>query len=229
MPPRLGLRRLPAVLEDLVALRNLSALNNPSYLAAPFSTSSRVLYPAPVKKKPSQGGAPRKGQKTLKIKKDRTPRHVKKVDPTERLAFKNRIVLSNTNANEVALPDLDVDNMVAQDSIGKMFAIPGPIVDSLRAVGAFQRGQKWDTFRKPATLLRQEAWELGKLIEQISAAEEDAPSARKVIYGDKRTGKTVLLLQAMTMAFLKNWVVINIPECELAKEVGFFFGLKELI
>ncbi|KAG8525352.1 uncharacterized protein KY384_008996 [Bacidia gigantensis] len=37
-------------------------------------------------------------------------------------------------------------------------------------------------------------------------------TARRLIVGERGTGKTTMLLQAMTMAFLKGWVVINIPE-----------------
>ena len=35
---------------------------------------------------------------------------------------------------------------------------------------------------------------------------------RRLLSGEKWTGKSVLMLQAQAMAFLKGWVVITIPE-----------------
>jgi small subunit ribosomal protein S29 len=56
---------------------------------------------------------------------------------------------------------------------------------------------------------------MGRLFEKISGegdAAEKGKVVKKVITGTKGTGKTVHLLQAMSMAFLKKWVVVTIPE-----------------
>ena len=60
-------------------------------------------------------------------------------------------------------------------------------------------------------LMRKDTLDMAKEIEGISR-ETREKSIRRVFVGERGSGKTVMLLQAMTMAFLKGWVVINIPE-----------------
>jgi len=103
-------------------------------------------------------------------------------------------------------------------------ALPDELVDSLRAVEAFKVNQGWSFFRKPATLIREEAFEMSRLMDEIAAKVPDerlegsggedqrGKTIRRIIYGERAAGKSVLLLQSMSMAFLKGWVVINIPE-----------------
>ena len=70
-------------------------------------------------------------------------------------------------------------------------------------------------FRRPGTLVRRETLELARLVEKIEDGEEKGKTVRKIVAGARGTGKTVYLLQAITMAFLKNWVVITVPEGNL--------------
>ena len=92
-------------------------------------------------------------------------------------------------------------------------ALPDELVDSLRALEAFKVGQAWGFFRRPATLIREEAFELGTKMDTITTNGNKNPiMERRVVHGERATGKSVLLLQAMTMAFLKDWIVISIPE-----------------
>ncbi|KAF9640568.1 Ribosomal protein S23/S29 mitochondrial [Lasiodiplodia theobromae] len=85
-----------------------------------------------------------------------------------------------------------------------------PVVDQLRAVDAFKPNQGWGLFRRPAMLARRETVELGRLVSAVEA--EPGKKVTKIIHGDRASGKTTLLLQAMSMAFLKGWVVINFPD-----------------
>jgi small subunit ribosomal protein S29 len=39
-----------------------------------------------------------------------------------------------------------------------------------------------------------------------------ALTLKQVITGERSTGKSLLLLQAMSMAYLNNWIVLNVPE-----------------
>lgn len=94
---------------------------------------------------------------------------------------------------------------------GQVLGIPGPVVDQLRAVEAFKVAQGWPLFRRPAMLMRKDTLDLAKEIDDISANTQDK-TIQRVFVGERGSGKTVMLLQAMTMAFLKGWVVINIPE-----------------
>jgi small subunit ribosomal protein S29 len=216
MPPRTCVRRLSAAVDDATIFR-VRSLHLCRVPCASFSTTTPRTATPPKKSKVAayQSTMPKKGRKTLRIKKDAPPH-----DPTigtaeERKAFKTRIVLSNTNANDVpGLQDLGIDTMFSPDSRGKVFKLPGAVVDSLRTVGAFKRGQGWNNYKKPSFLMTQEAWDIGQSMQKNSVASDVAKTLRKIVVGERKSGKSVLLLQAMTMAFLQGWVVINIPECK---------------
>lgn len=130
----------------------------------------------------------------------------------ERKALRKRIVVSNTNALEVeGMRDINAESILDGSLRGQVLGIPGPVVDQLRAVEAFKVSQGWPLFRRPAMLIRQETVDLGKEMQDIEA-EGSRNTIRRVLVGERGSGKTLMLLQAMTMAFLKGWIVINIPE-----------------
>ena len=176
-------------------------------LSASFSTSS-------VFRKASTP-APRRGEKTtFRVKKKIRLNESKARPPApgERRAMRKRIVLSNTNAFEVAgMADLDTNTMVDRECRGSVLGIPGPVVDQLRAIEAFKPTQSWAFFRRPGVLFREETLELGLIFDKISEGASNRV-VRKLIVGERGSGKSLYLLQAISMAFLKNWVVINIPE-----------------
>lgn len=184
-------------------------------------TTSPSLSILPPKKKPRTGQAEKnvKGVKGVKgatfVKKKGRPQGVdraKKPAIGERKAIRKRIVLSNTNALEVqGLNDITAQSMIDESLRGQVLGIPGPVVDQLRAVEAFKVAQGWPLFRRPAMLMRKDTLEMAREIEDIGARTQDK-TIRRVFVGERGSGKTVMLLQAMTMAFLKGWVVINIPE-----------------
>jgi len=135
----------------------------------------------------------------------------------ERKAARNRIVLSNINALEVpSMADLSTENMADAEQIGKVLGLEGPLLDQLREVKAFKRTQNWSMFRRPATLIREETVNLGQDFEDVNDSIQDPKmglrTIRQVITGPRSSGKSLLLLQAMSMAFLNKWVVINVPE-----------------
>jgi small subunit ribosomal protein S29 len=170
-------------------------------------------------------GPPKKGGKTLKLTRSIRAKDVRPPAPGERKAIRKRIVLSNTNALEVSgLQELSKENSTDEVIRSKVMALPDELVDSLRAVEAFKVNQGWSFFKKPATLIREEAFEMSRLMDEIAVKTPDkrlegngaenqrGRTIRRIIYGERAAGKSVLLLQAMSMAFLKGWVVINIPE-----------------
>jgi small subunit ribosomal protein S29 len=169
-------------------------------------------------------GPPKKGVRALRIKKKgRKERDAKPPAPGERKALRKRIILSNTNALEVPhLKDLSANNMTDRNVAGQVLGLPagdGEAVDSLRAVGAFKVGQGWGYFRRPACLIRSEAVDLAQLMEEIEMNQADGKvqgasgkTVRKLVCGERGVGKSVLVLQAMAMAFMRNWIVINLPE-----------------
>lgn len=96
--------------------------------------------------------------------------------------------------------------------VGKVVGLQGETVDGLRAVEAFKTTQGWGLFRRPGLLLREESV---KLTKDMVAAAKGKESMRLVLDGPKQTGKSMMLLQSMANAFVKGWVVINIPEGEI--------------
>lgn len=133
----------------------------------------------------------------------------------ERKALKKRIVLSNTNALEVqGMQDLTAQNMADETQIGQMLGLDGELLDRLRDVKAFKPTQNWNMFRKPGTLMRGESVELGRTVADVKAGQVDGRprTVPRIFAGEKSTGKSLMLLQAMSMAFLNDWVVIHVPE-----------------
>lgn len=185
-----------------------------------FSTSTPLAV-NPPKKKASSGADPKKPargakQTFTKVKKkaaaDQPRDRGKRPGPGERKAFRKRIVLSNPNALEVAgLQDMKMELINDDRFVGTVVGIPDPVVVQLRAVEAFKPSQAWPLFRRPAMLVRKETIEYAKTMEEIGK-EGGAQTVRKILVGDRGSGKSLMLLQAMAMAMLQNWVVINIPD-----------------
>ncbi|KAL3463128.1 mitochondrial ribosomal death-associated protein 3-domain-containing protein [Aspergillus heterothallicus] len=148
----------------------------------------------------------------------------------ERKAIRKRIVLSNPNALEVdGLQELSEETMVDSRLRGTALALPVPMLDQLRAVQAFKPKQGWSIFRRPCTILRRETLSLGREFDGISGNGKRKGSViKRIIGGPGKSGKSVLLLQAMAMAFLKNWVVFTIPEAqELVSATNSYAPLSE--
>ena len=202
--------QVPVVRLHALSLR-LRISTPPSFVA--FTTSAFLAMPMPKQAKKGPTEPPKRGEKkTYKVKKKKPQeKRGREPEPGERKAVRKRVVLSNTNALVVPnLEELKVESFVDTRLRGKVLALPGPIVDQLRIAEAFKPTQGWSMFRKPSMLIRQETLEYGRMFEVLSA--EGGKSIRRVLIGERGTGKTTMLLQAMTMAFMKKWVVINIPE-----------------
>ncbi|KAI4199800.1 MAG: hypothetical protein LQ346_002523 [Caloplaca aetnensis] len=161
--------------------------------------------------------APRKGTKTLIIgkKKHVAENRVRRPAPGERKALRKRIVLSNVNALSVPdMQDIDGENMFDRTLEGKVLGLSNDLVDRLRAAEAFKSSQGWGLFSRPGTLMRRETLDMGNMIADMSVGDGTAKSVRKVLIGERGSGKSILLLQAMSMAMLKGWTVINLPEVQ---------------
>lgn len=156
----------------------------------------------------------KKGDRLVIKKAKRQPEsRARRPAPGERKALRKRIVLSNVNALEVmGMQDIEAENMYDRGTEGHVLGLPGPVVDQLRAVEAFKTTQGWGLFRRPGTLMRRETVDLGRMMAGMSEEEGHRMTVRRVLVGEKGSGKSMMLLQAMTMAFLKGWTVINLPE-----------------
>lgn len=182
-----------------------------------FSTSA-ARYANPSPKKKNQTAAPKKGVKSLNTKKGKKAAvgdTGKRPAQGERKALRKRIVLSNNNALEVSsLKDLDKANVLSEQNEGRVMGLPEHVVDALRAVEAFKTTQGWSFFRRPAVLMRKETVQLAKLFKKVedSAAGEHKKTVRRILAGERMSGKSTLLLQGLAMGFLRDWFVINLPE-----------------
>ncbi|KAF7196045.1 37S ribosomal protein S23, mitochondrial [Pseudocercospora fuligena] len=212
MPPSMCLRCLKRSLNAI----ETSIPNNAIQRSAFSTTTSLSAQPVQKKKGVVAKPASRAG-KTLRLNKNKRASTTRPPAVGERKALRKRVVLSNTNALEIqGLPDLDVGNInsqVLQKYQGSVLGLKNPTVDALRAAEAFKPTQGWSLFRRPATLIRKETVDVAGDIEWVAAAKAGR-TVRKVIYGERDSGKSVLQLQAMAMASLRNWVVVHIPEAQ---------------
>lgn len=189
-------RILPSVLPTTTAAAAGSA--------APFSTGPALL--AQSKGAHIVKGKAKKNYKT----RSSTPVKARTPGPGERKAFRKRVQLSNNNAVPVSgFGELDGEALASDESNGKVLGVPDRVVDQLRALEAFRPRQSWGLFRRPHMLVRSETVQLGKMLE---GAKADKSTLKLVVSGGKVTGKSTMLLQAMSHALLNNWVVIHIPE-----------------
>lgn len=131
----------------------------------------------------------------------------------QRKVLRKNIVLSNTNAPAVLLPEMSSEICGDENTIGGVFEIPGGVLDQLLALQTFKLGQHWRYFQKPSALVRKEGVEIGKLISWVneSGKEGEERCARRIIDGIGGSGKSIVLAQAITWALQSKWVVISIP------------------
>lgn len=197
-----------------------------------LSTTSRITSSSFHSSAPAQNVVKKKtvnvpGARGPKLRESRSARIKKKTKERpkpppigQRKTERRRIVLSNTNALQVqGLETLKVDNMADAAKVGSVLALDGPVIDQLREAKAFKTTQNWNMFRAPSTLVRGETVEVGADIQDVnesvsSSAGTDAVTMRRLVVGEKASGKSIHLLQAMSLAYMNKWVVVNIPDCE---------------
>jgi small subunit ribosomal protein S29 len=182
--------------------------------AAPFHTTAALGMSVFMKKKNTKGIIKFRQSTAFRLKKVKQPERPKGPPVEEHRAMQKRIVLSNPNALEVAgMKDLSPETMGDESLRGSMLGLPTAMLDQLRAAGAFKPKQGWGIFRRPGTVMRHDALEMGKMMDGVTGEGADKGKAfKKIVTGAKGTGKTVHLAQAMTMALLKGWVVFTVPE-----------------
>jgi small subunit ribosomal protein S29 len=177
-------------------------------VVASFSTSSARPAVASASAVKSRRDLAKPIKKAFKKKAVISP--VKKPNPGERKAFRKRIQLSNNSALPVeGLATLEAATLASPESAGSVVGLPDQVVDQLRALEAFKTTQSWGLFRKPHFLVREETVTLMKKMEEASSKKTPV---KCVLTGSKNSGKSMLLLQAMSHALLNKWVVIYIPE-----------------
>ncbi|EGX51048.1 hypothetical protein AOL_s00054g784 [Orbilia oligospora ATCC 24927] len=164
-----------ALLQSSTRSRSCSAtrLTRPVILPPSSSSSSttpvdtRSFHTTPAGQK---GGNIRKPavNKPLNLKaKKKTVTSAKKPEPGYRRAIRKAIVLSNSNAPNLELPELTSEVLVDTESVGKVFAINMEDLEKMRALETFQKRQGWQFFYRPTTFIRNESVGIARAMESV--------------------------------------------------------------
>jgi small subunit ribosomal protein S29 len=194
-----------------LSLPRVSLTATQSFHSTPFQSD--------VVKKKSGPIQPKKFRESTSAKIKKKARRERPKPPAvgERKALRKRIVLSNTNALEIReMEDLTLENMSDEGRVGQVLGLDGALLDQLREAKAFKPTQNWNMFRRPATLIRKETVSMGRSIQEVNDSLRGeglgALTLKQLIAGERSTGKSLLLLQAMSMAYMNKWIVLNVPE-----------------
>lgn len=185
---------------------------------AAFSTTQPQQANPPKKKGAVQASA-KKG-KSLRLSKNTRASSGRPPASGERKALRKRVVLSNTNALEVqGLKDFTPENVARLSELrGSVLGFDDATVDVLRALEGFKPTQGWNLFRRPAMVVREATVEFGQRLEEVKNGKS---VVRRVITGERGSGKSVLQLQGMAMAYMKGCIIIHFPEgTNLASETS---------
>lgn len=202
---------------------------------AAFSTTSALAANPPKKKGPVTAKPASRQGKTLRLNKNVRESTGKPPAQAERKAFRKKIVLSNTNALEVqGLQDLNLENSSTEKLAqleGQVLALTDAQVSALRTLDVFKPTQAWNLFRKPATVIRKETVEIAKALESAQGGENANAKqvVKRILFGEKGSGKTVLQLQAMALALNKGWVVLHFPNGMFASSRSIFGGVANMV
>ncbi|KAF2759339.1 hypothetical protein EJ05DRAFT_485368 [Pseudovirgaria hyperparasitica] len=129
----------------------------------------------------------------------------------QRRQVRRSVILTNDNALEVhGIPKLERKAIESLEIEGKMVRLMDSTVDQLRAVEAFKHNQGWKYFRHPSMIMTKAAVKMVNTLKRITDGVEPE-TVRTVVIGETTCGKSTLLLQAIAAAFLKGWIVLNLP------------------
>lgn len=115
----------------------------------------------------------------------------------------------NSAAPRVELKQLTPDSFT-DEAIGTVFETPTNLVTQLRALDMLQKRGGYQFFSQIASVMRKPSVELAEMITKNGSSS----CRRAVIDGPPGSGKSVALLQMVTLALSKQWVVIAIPRAE---------------
>ncbi|KAF3916502.1 hypothetical protein ABW20_dc0101089 [Dactylellina cionopaga] len=175
-----------ALLQSSTRYRSSSAsrLPRPS-IASPtvgtrsFHTTPRVL----AAQKGGQRKPPVNKPLNLKSKKKTNHATVKKPEIGYRRALRKAIILSNSNAPVLDLPELTAELISVPESIGKVFSINVEDLEKLRQLEVFQKKQMWQYFNRPTTFIRSESVGLAMAMESVERFGKEEAKATAGIDG----------------------------------------------
>jgi small subunit ribosomal protein S29 len=75
-------------------------------------------------------------------------------------------------------------------------------------------------------LMRREAIQLAKLFKEVEESRSgQKKTMRRILSGERMSGKSTLLLQGLAMGFLRDWFVISLPE---GNTIAALIGNKDI-
>ncbi|KPV75291.1 uncharacterized protein RHOBADRAFT_43782 [Rhodotorula graminis WP1] len=119
--------------------------------------------------------------------------------------------------SEVTLPRPDLSGLkamhpedLAKDTVGQVRAFPGPALEAFKALSMPTSIKREHAFTsKPATVVRDATLKMARTLDE--GKKVASREARYFLTGDKGTGKSSLLLQAVSYAQSTDWIVLYLP------------------
>ncbi|GAA5855882.1 hypothetical protein JCM9279_001156 [Rhodotorula babjevae] len=119
--------------------------------------------------------------------------------------------------SEVTLPRPDLSGLkamhpedLAKDTVGQVRAFPGPALEAFKALSMPTSLKREHAFTsKPATVVRDATLKMARTLDE--GKKVSSREARYFLTGDKGTGKSSLLLQAVSYAQSTDWIVLYLP------------------
>ncbi|GAA5914688.1 hypothetical protein JCM8208_000413 [Rhodotorula glutinis] len=119
--------------------------------------------------------------------------------------------------SEVTLPRPDLSGLkamhpedLAKDTVGQVRAFPAPALEAFKALSMPTSLKREHAFTsKPATVVRDATLKMARTLDEAKKAA--SREARYFLTGGKGTGKSSLLLQAVSYAQSTDWIVLYLP------------------
>uniref|UniRef100_T1DAG5 Small ribosomal subunit protein mS29 n=1 Tax=Crotalus horridus TaxID=35024 RepID=T1DAG5_CROHD len=101
----------------------------------------------------------------------------------------------------------------SEDHIGRYYTLSAEEVKTMLPHGLPARFKlQMKTFNEACIMIRQPALELISYLKHTNLAH---PAVRYLLYGEKSTGKTMVLCHAVHYCARQNWVIVHIPDVHL--------------
>ncbi|KAK6536113.1 37S ribosomal protein S23 mitochondrial [Arthrobotrys megalospora] len=136
----------------------------------------------------------------LKSKKKTVTSSAKKPDIGYRRALRKAIVLSNSNAPNLELPELTSEIMADTESVGKVFAINFEDLEKMRALEVFQKRQGWQFFYRPTTFIRNESVGIARAMESVERYNGEVTKGQAIASDGAATPSTKKAAKAISEA-----------------------------
>lgn len=115
----------------------------------------------------------------------------------------------NTSAPKLDLPQV-TPAVFTKEHVGTVFEAPSNVASQLYALDVLQKQGGYQYFSQIASVLRESSIELADIL----ALDGSSKDRRVILDGPAGSGKSVAMLQAITLALQQKWVVVSVPRSE---------------